>query len=75
MDETEINETEIPETDDACEEQDEERAVWLWRAQQLQRLGLSWLLAHTFAGAVDWHEFAKLVERGCSPELALEIVR
>jgi hypothetical protein len=26
-------------------------------------------------GGIDWHEIAGLVERGCSPELALEIVR
>jgi hypothetical protein len=51
------------------------QAVWQWRAEQLHRLGLSWLLARVFAAVVDWHEFANLVERGCSPELALEIVR
>jgi hypothetical protein len=28
-----------------------------------------------FAGLVDWHQIAKLVERGCSAQLALEIVR
>jgi hypothetical protein len=27
------------------------------------------------ADLVDWHAFADLVERGCSPRLALEIVR
>lgn len=46
-----------------------------WRALQLQRLGLSWLLARRFADVVDWHEVAELVERGCTPELALRIVR
>jgi hypothetical protein len=60
---------------DADLRRDEERRVREWRAQQLQQLGLSWLLAQTFAALVDWHEVAKLVERGCSPELALEIVR
>ena len=53
----------------------EELAIWRWRAHQLQRLGLSRLIALTFAARVDWHEVAGLVERGCSPELALEIVR
>jgi hypothetical protein len=53
----------------------EDLVVREWRAQQLHRLGLSWLLAQTFAAVVDWHELARLVERGCSPELALEIVR
>lgn len=53
----------------------EELAIWAWRAHQLQRLGLSRLMAFTFAARVDWHEVAELIERGCSPELALEIVR
>jgi hypothetical protein len=60
------------EEDGACRQ--EERAIRAWRAQQLQRLGISRLLAHTFASRVDWHEVAELVERGCSPELALTIV-
>jgi hypothetical protein len=53
----------------------EELAIRQWRAHQLQRLGVSRLLALTFAVRVDWHEVAELVDRGCSPELALEIVR
>jgi hypothetical protein len=28
-----------------------------------------------FAGHVDWHRIAELIQRGCSPDLALEIVR
>jgi hypothetical protein len=28
-----------------------------------------------FADLVDWHAIAELVERGCSPQLALDIVR
>ena len=56
-------------------EDDEDLVVWLWRAEQLQQLGLSRLIAHAFATLVDWHDVARLVERGCSPELALEIVR
>ncbi len=54
---------------------DEELAVQAWRSEQLRRLGLSRILAETFAGLVDWHEVAGLVARGCSPELALEIAR
>ncbi len=54
---------------------DEELSIHTWRAEQLQRLGLSRTLAGVFAGLIDWHEVAALVERGCSPELALEIVR
>ena len=54
---------------------DEEWTVQSWRAEQLRRLGLSHIVAETFAGLVDWHEIAALVRRGCPPELALEIVR
>jgi hypothetical protein len=54
---------------------EDEPIVLAWQAGQLRRLGLSWRLAYTFAPLVDWHEVAKLVERGCPPQLALEIVR
>ena len=54
---------------------DEDLAIQTWRAEQLRRLGLSYILAETFAGLVDWHEVAALVARGCAPELALEIAR
>jgi hypothetical protein len=54
---------------------DEGLLIHAWRAEQLQRLGLSRLLAETFAELVDWHEVAALVVRGCPPELALEIAR
>jgi len=50
-------------------------AVRAWRVEQLRRLGLPNLVAFTFADLVDWHALAGLVERGCPPELALEIVR
>jgi hypothetical protein len=49
--------------------------VRAWRAQQLGRLGVPWLVAEAVADQVDWHALADLVERGCSPALALEIVR
>ena len=54
---------------------DEELLVHEWRAEQLRRLGVRRTFAEAFAGIVDWHEIADLVARGCSPELALEIVR
>jgi hypothetical protein len=54
---------------------DEELSLHAWRAEQLRHLGLSRILAETFAGLVDWHELAALVARGCPPELALEIAR
>ena len=49
--------------------------VRAWRVEQLRRLGLASALAEVFADLVDWHAVAALVERGCSPELALAIVR
>jgi hypothetical protein len=49
--------------------------VRAWRAEQLGRLGLHRILAEAFADLVDWHALADLVERGCPPELALDIVR
>jgi hypothetical protein len=53
----------------------EEYVVNAWRAEQLRHLGLSPTFAGLFAGLVDWHQIAKLVERGCSAQLAVEIVR
>jgi hypothetical protein len=57
------------------EESEEDARVHAWRVEQLSGLGLSQLVASAVAWSVDWHEIARLVERGCSPELALEIVR
>jgi hypothetical protein len=54
-------------------ETDEDELVYSWCVEQLRALGLSQLLAETFAEIVDWHEVADLVERGCAPVLALEI--
>jgi Bacterial regulatory proteins, luxR family len=31
-------------------------------------------LAESYAGRVDWHQVARLVQRGCPPRLALRIV-
>jgi hypothetical protein len=53
----------------------EELRVHDWRTDQLLRLGLPRTLAETFADLVDWHALAELVELGCPPRLALEIVR
>ena len=63
---------------EAAEEQpetEEEQLVLAWRLEQLEHLGVSRIKAALFAGFVDWHEIAALVSRGCSPELAIEIVR
>jgi hypothetical protein len=58
-----------------AEESEEDARVYAWRVEQLSGLGLSHVIASAVASFVDWHEIAGLVERGCSPELALEIVR
>ena len=42
--------------------------MYSWRVEQLRAVGLTQLLAETFADLVDWHEVATLVERGCAPE-------
>jgi hypothetical protein len=45
-----------------------------WRATQLRRLGIPDLLAEIYADRVDWHQTARLVQRGCPPRLALRIL-
>jgi hypothetical protein len=45
-----------------------------WRAAQLRRLGIPASLAEVYAGRTDWHQIARLVQRGCPPRLALRIV-
>ena len=57
------------------EQGDDELLVHAWRVAQLRRLGIPRALAERFAGRVDWHEISNLVERGCPPRLALNIVR
>ena len=66
---------ELAEIEVKAEESEEEALVYAWRVEQLSGLGLSQMIASAVASFVDWHEIASLVERGCSPELALEIVR
>ena len=58
-----------------AEQEGEAAGVRAWRAQQLGRLGLPWIVAEAVADQVDWHSLADLVERGCPLSLALEIVR
>jgi hypothetical protein len=57
------------------EKESEEVRVYAWRVEQLGKLGLSTLIAAAAANLVDWHEVARLVQKGCPPELALEIAR
>jgi hypothetical protein len=52
----------------------ERTVVRAWRTEQLRRLGLAPPVADVFADAVDWHDLAALVSRGCPPALALQIV-
>jgi hypothetical protein len=57
------------------EASDEEVVIHEWRVEQLARLGISTIVANAVATFVDWHDVARLIQRGCTPELALEIVR
>jgi hypothetical protein len=52
----------------------EQRSVHNWRVSQLTRLGISGPLAEIYADRIDWHQVARLVRRGCPPQLALRIV-
>jgi hypothetical protein len=45
-----------------------------WRATQLRRLGIPELMAEAYADRLDWHQVARLVQRGCPAVLALRIV-
>jgi hypothetical protein len=51
----------------------EELLVHDWRVTRLTRLGVPGSLAEVYADRLDWHEIAQLVQRGCSPRLALRI--
>jgi len=57
------------------EKESEEVRIYAWRVEQLAKLGLSTVIANAVATIVDWHDVARLVEKGCPPELALEIAR
>jgi hypothetical protein len=52
----------------------EGRLVRAWRVEQLQKLGLPFVLAELLADRVDWHTLANLIHRGCPLHLALDIV-
>jgi hypothetical protein len=45
-----------------------------WRADQLRRLGIPGTTAEAYADYLDWHQIARLVQRGCPQMLALRIV-
>lgn len=48
--------------------------VHAWRVGRLTSLGVSAVVAEAVAAYVDWHEVAKLVQRGCPAPLALAII-
>jgi hypothetical protein len=52
---------------------DEELLVHNWRVTRLTRLGVPGSLAEAYADRIDWHQVARLVQRGCPPRLALRI--
>ena len=54
---------------------DDEPLVHNWRVSRLTRLGIPQVMAETYADRIDWHQIARLVQRGCPPRLALRIVR
>ena len=43
----------------------DESPVHNWRVSQLERLGIPEPLAEIFADHIDWHQIARLVQRGC----------
>ena len=51
----------------------EQQLVHDWRVSQLTRLGIPSPLAEVCADHVDWHQVARLVQRGCPTGLALRI--
>jgi hypothetical protein len=53
----------------------DESPVHNWRVSQLTRLGIPGPLAESYADRIDWHQIARLVKRGCPPQLALRILR
>jgi hypothetical protein len=55
----------------------EQELVERWRAQELERAGFPEDVAAELAmrNDVDLHRALELLEKGCSPELAAEILR
>jgi hypothetical protein len=51
----------------------EELLVHNWRVDRLTRLGVPGSLAEVYADRLDWHQVARLVQRGCPPRLTLRI--
>jgi hypothetical protein len=58
---------------DAIDDDRDGVLVHNWRVSQLTRLGVPGSLAEIYADRTDWHQVARLVQRGCPPRLALRI--
>ena len=54
---------------------DEKLLVHNWRVARLTQLGIPGSLAEVNADHLDWHQVARLVQRGCPSRLALRIAR
>ena len=54
---------------------EEELLVHSWRVARLTQLGIPRTVAEVEANRLDWHQVARLVQRGCPPRLALRIAR
>jgi hypothetical protein len=52
----------------------DELLVHNWRVSQLTRLGIPGSLAESYADRIDWHQVARLVQRGCPARIALRIL-
>jgi hypothetical protein len=52
----------------------EDLLVHNWRVSRLISLRIPEPLAQVYAGHIDWHQIAWLVQQGCPPWLALRIV-
>jgi hypothetical protein len=57
-------------------EDTEQLQIELWRSEELERAGYSQRAAGRLAARhdIDLHQAVRLLERGCSPELALKIL-
>ena len=55
--------------------EDEDLLVHDWRVARLVQFSIPRSLAEVYADHIDWHQIARLVQRGCPPRLALSIVR
>jgi len=67
----------MPTADTTSVKDTEQELVERWRAQELERAGFPSEVASELAvrSDVDLHRAIELLERGCTPELAADILR